>query len=125
MGKLVTEKLRDSEVLEVRVLDPARADPFVRQILDVLEEKQPHHEARWGAGAAMPAKQRGEFIIDPVPIDLPSQAHQLVLHVDNLVEPQAEQVARTGHLLLIGLHRIPPSDAARESQFAVFENPKP
>lgn len=85
MGKLVTEKLRDSEVLEVRVLDPARADPFVRQILDVLEEKQPHHEAHWGAGAAMLAKQRGEFIIDPVPIDLPSQAHQLVLHVDNLV----------------------------------------
>jgi len=46
MGKLVTEELLTGEVLKVLVLDPACADPFVGQVVNVLEEQQPHHEAR-------------------------------------------------------------------------------
>jgi hypothetical protein len=58
--------------------------------------------------------------IDPISIDPGSELHQLVLHVDDLIEPSP-----TPSPVVLGLFgRIVPSDATTESRFAIRRNPK-
>src|SRR5690606_25585264 len=64
-----------------------------------------------------------QFGIDPLPIDFLRQADQLVLHVDDLVEPGAKQVVRAALLRPLRSHRTPP-DAAIESQNQAFGIPQ-
>ena len=79
MRELVLEKLLASEVLEVRVVDPALAHALVGQSIDVLEHQQPNDEAGLDPGAALVAVKRRDFAIDPIPIDRAGQLHQLML----------------------------------------------
>src|SRR5215475_14971392 len=88
----VLEELLTGEVLEVGIVNPALADAFVGQAVDVLEQQQPDHEAGLDAGSAVLAVQRGDLVVDPDPVDLAGKLHQLVLHIDDLFEPGPEQI---------------------------------
>ncbi|MEY9880608.1 hypothetical protein [Bradyrhizobium sp. USDA 329] len=47
-------------------------------------------------------------IVDPVPIDLAGVLNQLVLHVDDLLEPGPEQITFLRRLRLLRSHRLLP-----------------
>src|SRR5262245_29555244 len=100
----VLEELLAGEVLEVGIVDPALADAFVGQSANVLEQQQPDHEAGLDAGSAVLAVQRGDLVVDPGPVDLAGKLHQLVLHIDDLVEPGPEQIALSCRRALLGSH---------------------
>ena len=87
MRELMLEELFAGEVLEVGALDPALAHLLIRQAMDVLQEQQADHEARRHGGSTLLGKQRRNLAIDPRPINLPGQLHQLVPAIDDLVEP--------------------------------------
>jgi len=120
MRELVLEKLRAGEVLEIRIMDPTLAHPFVGQTVDVLEQKEPDDESGRDPGPANVAIERRDLAIDPVPVDLAGELHQLVLHVDDLVEPGAEQI--TFPVVFAFCGRIVPSDATTESCPAIRGN---
>jgi hypothetical protein len=101
----VLEELFASEVLEIRVVDPALAHPLIGQAVNVLEQQQPDHEADRDAGPAILAVERRDLAVDPVPIDLASELNQLVLHVDDLVQPGPEQITRFRRPVLLRSHR--------------------
>ena len=116
----VLEELLAGEVLEIRVIDPALAHALVGQPVDVLEQQQPDHEAGLDPGPALVAVERRDLAVDPVPIDLAGELHQLVLHVDDLVEPRPEQIVRSRRLVLLRPHR--PLRCTTESWFAAKGN---
>ena len=89
----VLEELLAGEVLEIGIINPALAHALIRQVEDVLEDQQADHEARLGARPALVAEPIGQLLVEPVPVGFVRQAHQFVIHVDDLVEPGAEQVA--------------------------------
>ena len=101
----VLEELFAGKELEVWVVDPALAHPLIGQAINVLEQQQPDHEAGRDTGPAVLAVERGNLAVDPVPIDLASQLNQLVLHVDDLVQPGPEQIARSRRPVLLRSHR--------------------
>jgi len=119
--KRVLEELLAGEVLEVRVMDPALANPLVGQAINVLEQQQADRKARLNPGPTLVAVERRNLAIDKVPVDLAGEQHQLVLHIDDLVQPCAEQITRSRRLVLLRPHRslrcnhgITPTDS-RES----------
>jgi hypothetical protein len=59
-------------------------------------------------GSAGRLEEGGQLPVDPRPVDLVRQAHQLVAQVDDLVEPRAEQIGRAVRLRLLRPHRCPP-----------------
>src|SRR5215831_5052204 len=63
----------------------------------------------------MLAVKRRDLPIDPGPIDLGCQAHQLMLGVDDLIEPGPEQILRLGRLALLGSHSNLRSSANHKS----------
>jgi hypothetical protein len=73
-----------------------------------LSSQQADHEAGLDPGAALVAVERGDLAVDPRPVDLAAKLHQLVPHVDDLVEPRAEQIALGRRLTLLRPHRLPP-----------------
>ena len=77
--------LDPSLAAEQRLLDESQE--MLRQ---QLQEQQTDHEAHLGARPALVGKAVCQFRVDPVPVDLVRQTHQLVLHVDDLVEPCPE-----------------------------------
>jgi len=88
----------------------------------VLEQQKPDREAGLDPGPTLVAVERRDLPIDPIPIDLASELRQLVLHVDDLVQPCAEQITRSRRLVLLRPHRplrrshgITPADS-RESR---------
>jgi hypothetical protein len=93
MRKLVLEELLAGEVLEIRIMNPALTDAFVRQPVDVLEQQQPDHEPGLDSRPPFVAIERRNLAIDPIPVDLARERHQLMLHVDDLIEPRPEQIA--------------------------------
>src|SRR6204780_428292 len=101
----VLEKLLTSEELEIRVVDPALAHPLIGQSLNVLQPQQPNHEAGLDPRPAILAVERGDLAVDPVPIDLAGEQNQLVLHVDDLVQPRPEQIVRSCRLVFLRPHR--------------------
>ncbi len=103
--ELVLEKLLAGEVLEIRIKDPALAHPFVGQIVDMLEQKQPDDEPGCDPRPALVAVERCDLAIDPVPVDLASELHQFVLHVDDLLEPGAKQITFPCRLRFLRSHR--------------------
>ena len=93
MREGVLEERLAGEVLEVRIVDPARADTFVGQPEHMLEQQQADHEATLDARPPLVALERRHLAVDPYPVDLAGELHQLVLHVDDLVERGPEQIA--------------------------------
>jgi hypothetical protein len=71
----------------------------------------------------MLAVKRREFLVDPVLIDLAGEQDQLVLAVDDLVQPRPKQIALVYRLLLLWSHRSL-SNQKRESCFDIAGNPK-
>src|SRR5258705_8547447 len=118
----VLEKLFTGEELEIRVVHPALAHPFIGQPVNVLEQQQPDHEAGLDARPAVLAVERRDLAVDPVPIDLAGKQNQLVLHVDDLVQPRPEQIVRSRRLVLLRPHR--PLRCTTESWSERKGNPK-
>src|SRR5262249_17557595 len=72
---------------------------------------------------AFVAVERRDLAVDPLPFDLARKQHQLVLHVDDLLEPRSEQIARSRRLMLLRphrslrcSHRITPADSTKSSK---------
>src|SRR6202020_75505 len=118
----VLEKLFAGEELEIRVVDPALAYPLIGQPVNVLEQQQPDHEAGLDPRPAVLAVERCDLAVDPVPIDLAGKQNQLVLQVDDLVQPRPEQIVRSRRLVLLRPHR--PLRCTTESWFAAKGNPQ-
>src|SRR4249919_1742247 len=118
----VLEKLFAGEELEIRVVDPALAHPFIGQSVNVLEQQQPDHEAGLDPRPAVLAVERRDLAVDPVPIDLAGKQNQLVLQVDDLVQPGPEQIVRSRRLVLLRPHR--PLRCTTESWSAGKGNPQ-
>src|SRR5215468_4257352 len=91
----VLEELLASEVLEVGIVDPALADAFVGQAVDVLEQQQPDHKAGLDAGSAVVAVERRDLAVYPGPVDLAGKLHQLVIQIDDLVCKSLYLIGRT------------------------------
>ena len=104
------KELFAGEELEIRVVDPALAHPLIGQPVNVLEQQQPDHEAGLDPGPAVLAVERCDLAVDPVPIDLAGEQNQLVLQVDDLVQP-APGTDRSIPTVLCFFGRIVPSDA--------------
>ncbi len=68
----------------------------------MLEQQQPDHEPGGAIGPALVTeKKRRDLGIEPLPVESAGEQHQLVLHVDDLIESGAEQVAfARRHMLL-------------------------
>src|SRR5246127_4391093 len=81
------EELLTGEVLEVRVVDPTLAYLFIGQGEDVLEQQKTDHEAGLDPGPALVAVERRDLAVEPFPIEFSGKLHQLVLQVDDLIEP--------------------------------------
>lgn len=102
------EKLLAAEILEVGILDPAVAQALVRQVVHVLEDRQPRHQSRRQrrpprlvlVDLAEPALEKG-------PVDLARQPHQRMTHVNDLVEPRPEHVSLARLASLGRLHPRP------------------
>src|SRR5579863_6950991 len=88
----------------------------------MLEQQQPDHEAGLDPRPAVLAVERGDLAVDPLPIDLASEQNQLVLHVDDLIQPRPEQIVRSSRLVLLRPHR--PLRCTTESWSAAKGNPK-
>src|SRR4051794_3836588 len=73
-------------------------------------------------GLAILAVERRDLAVDPVPIDLAGELNQLVLHVDDLVQPRPEQIVRSRRPVLLRSHR--PLRCTTESWSAAKGNPK-
>ncbi|MET4117979.1 hypothetical protein ABIB85_004337 [Bradyrhizobium sp. JR1.5] len=101
----VLEELFAGEVLEIRIVDPALTDPLIGPPVNVLEQQQPGHEAGLNPRPAVLAVERRDLAVDPVPIDLAGKQNQLVLQIDDLVEPSPEQIVRSRRLVLLRPHR--------------------
>ena len=74
-------------------MDPTVACAFVEQPTNVLEQQQSDHEAGLDPGPAPVAVERRNPAGDTCPVELACELHQLMLHVDDLLEPGPEQVA--------------------------------
>jgi hypothetical protein len=89
----VPEELLAAEILIIRVLDPPCAHHFVAEIEGVLENGEAGHQPgrqRWPAGAV--GVRRAELLLQEAPVDRPRKLRQLVVQVDDLVEPRAKQI---------------------------------
>jgi hypothetical protein len=110
IGALVREGVLEErlagEVLEVRIVDPALTDAFIGQPEHVLEQQQADHEAALDARSALVAVERRDLCVDPRPVDLAAKLYQLVLRVDDLVEPGPEQITFPCRLVLLWPHRL-------------------
>jgi hypothetical protein len=74
-------------------MHPSLAHTPVGQPVNVLEQQKPDHEAGLDSGPTLVAVERCDLAVDPLPVELACELHQLVLHVDDLLEPGPEQIA--------------------------------
>ena len=101
------EELLAAEQLVIGVLDPARAQLLVGEIMHVLEDRQPRHQPRWQRRMAdLVGIDRAEPLLEEAPIDRPTELRQRVVHVDDLVEPRLEEIILPAVPPLPGPHRI-------------------
>src|SRR5579884_3659024 len=87
MREAVLEELFPREVLEIRIANRALANTLVGQPVYVLKQKQPDDKPRLDSGPPLVAVERRDLPINPCPIDPDRETNQLVLHVDDLVQP--------------------------------------
>ena len=92
---------------KVRVLDPARAQVLVRQVVHRLEDRQARHQPRRQRRMARLVRiDRSEPLLEKPPVDRPAELRQRVAHVDDLVEPRPEQIVLSAVPPLLRPHRI-------------------
>ncbi len=79
--------------LDIRALQPLRADLLVRKPLNVLDQMQPRHQPRRKAGAACVfGVEIAERFVEARPVDQAGKAGQRMMQVDHVGKPVAEQV---------------------------------
>jgi hypothetical protein len=105
MRECVMKKRLAGEVLEIGIMDPALAHALVGEAVNVLEQEQTNHEPSLDPRSPLVAVERRDLLFDPLPVDLAGELNQLVLHVDDLIEPGPEQIAFRCRLQLLRSHR--------------------
>ena len=90
--ELMLEELFPGEILEIRITHPALAHARIGQAVDVLEQQQPNHEAGLDPRPTLVAVERRNLAVDLRPVELARELHQLMLHIDDLLEPGPEQI---------------------------------
>ena len=113
------EELLAAEQLVIGILDPARAQILVGQIMHMLEDRKPRHQPR--RQRRMPdlvAIDRAEPPLEEAPVDRPTQLGERVITVDDLVEPRLEEIVLPAVPPLLGPHQITlrQADGATESR---------
>jgi hypothetical protein len=85
--QLVAEAQLAAKELVIRVLDPARAQRLVRQVVRVLQDEEPGDQPCRQAGLARSRlANRAEATIEEAPIDLLRQPRQRMAQVDDLIQ---------------------------------------
>lgn len=107
MRDTVQEEGLAGEVLEIGIVHPALPDALVGEPVDLLQEQDSDLEARLGSGSPRGRKTVRHLIVDPGPVDLISQPDQLVLHVDDLIEPGPKEITRAFLVALLWSHPMP------------------
>jgi len=83
----VAEAQLAAEELIIRVLQPAPAQRLVRQVVHVLQDKQPRHQPGRQAGLARTWRaDAGKASVEKPPIDLAGQPHQRMTQIDDLFQ---------------------------------------
>jgi hypothetical protein len=83
----VAEAQLAAEELVIRVLQPARAQHLVRQIVHVLQHEQSRHQPGRQAGLARTGRtDTGKAPIEKPPINLAGQPHQRMAQIDDLFQ---------------------------------------
>ena len=96
-----------TEQLIVRVLDPARAQILVGEIVHVLEDRKPRHQPRRQRRmSGLVGIDRAEPLLEKAPVDRPAELRQRVVRVDDLVETGLEQIVLPAVAPLPGPHKI-------------------
>src|SRR5271154_5875262 len=117
--RLVLEELLAAEQLVIGVLDPARAQLLVREIVHVLEDRQPRHQpGRKRRMAGFVGVDRAEPLLQEPPVDDLAELRQRMSHVDDLVEPRPKEIVLPAVPPLFRPHRINlrQADGRRESR---------
>ena len=112
--QLVLKELLATEQLEIRVLQPARTERLVGEIVQVLEDGQAGHQPgrqRWPAGIIV--VKLAEARLEKAPVDRARERHQRVGQVDDLIEPRPEQIRLAALASLLRSHRPLPRCVAR------------
>ena len=116
-GQLVPEELLAAEELIIGVLDPARAQILVGEIVHVLEDRQPRHQPRRQRRVSgLVGIDRAEPLLEKAPVDRPTKLRQRVIQVDDLVEPRPEKIVLPAVPPLPGPHRITLRQADGETE---------
>jgi hypothetical protein len=89
-GQFVPEELFAAEELIIRILDPARAQILIGEIVHVLEDRKPSHQARRLSGLV--GIDRAEPLLEKTPVDRPAELGERVVQVDDLVEPSPKKI---------------------------------
>ena len=104
--QLVLKELLATEQLEIRVLQPARTERLVGEIVQVLEDRQAGHQP---GGQRRPAGiivvELAEAHLEKAPVDRARERHQRVSQVDDLIEPRPEQIRLATLASLLRSHR--------------------
>src|SRR5215467_9494161 len=111
------KELFAAEVVIIRVLHPALAQRLVGEVVHVLDDGEPRHQScrEWrmtwllGVDLAEPSLQKA-------PVDRLRQLQQRVLHVDDLIEPRAEQILFTRLPSLLWPHRSPSASTSIKAE---------
>ena len=129
----VAEAQLAAKILVIRVLQPARAQHLVRQVVHVLENEQARHQPRRQPGLSCSRlARRAEAPVEKAPVDLARQPHQRMAHVDDRLQRGQQQVLLTlvSRLRHASLLRKPPQNritnrSKSESQIARKPRAKP
>src|SRR3954451_14854543 len=96
-----------------------RAQHLVREVVHVLEDRQPRHQPRRQRRAAGRIRIDGsELLLEEAPVDRRCELHHWMIKVDDLVEPRPEEIALSGLPTFIRPHESPRRrpQAAKESR---------
>src|SRR5271154_103651 len=103
--------------LVIGILDRARAQILVGEIMHMLENREPRHQPRWQRRmSALVGIDRAEPLLEEAPVDRPTELHQRVVQVDDLVEPRLEEIILPAVPPLLGPHRITLRQADGETE---------
>src|ERR1700730_6120912 len=99
------EELLAAEELVIGVFHPALAQHLIREVIGVLEDGKPRHQScrQWWP-ARLVLIDSAELPFEECPVDRPRQLHQRVAHVDDLIEPRAQDVRLAGAAALLRTH---------------------
>jgi hypothetical protein len=89
----VTETQFAAEELVIRVLQPARAQNLVRQVVHVLQDEQPRYQPR--RQRRLPHTRRantGKSAVEKPPIDLARQPYQRMAVIDDRFQRRPQQI---------------------------------